>query len=180
MKKLFFFSLILASCSETYVIPKNDHYSNGFHFGLTNLAKDSSFDFSLRFLKAKYKTMSRHNQFDINKVMGFSDCFSPHHLNSIRLGWRYCNVTGAIHLFSYAYTDGQRSNDYIESIAIGETVKASIHVGENYNVCIYRFGTVTCSTLPRKCKGRAVGYDLFPYFGGDEAAPEEIIMEIIK
>jgi hypothetical protein len=33
-------------------------------------------------------------------------------------------------------------------------------------------------SLPRHCSDDASGYKLYPYFGGDEAAPHEITIEI--
>ena len=57
---------------------------------------------------AIYANSNINNQFDINKLYGFSDNNSDHHAFSARVGWRWSN--NALRLFGYVYNDSIRSS----------------------------------------------------------------------
>ena len=52
-----------------------------------------------------YQTVNPHNQNDINKLYGFSDCNSPHLENSARIGWRWSK--DSLRLFGFVHNNGE-------------------------------------------------------------------------
>jgi hypothetical protein len=119
---------------------------------------------------AIYQTSMAENQDDINKLFGFSDNNSDHHQYSARFGWRWSDH--ALRLFAYVYNEGERISKEISTVNIGKEINCSIQVkGDHY---VFTADGVT-ETMPRIAsteKGK--GYQLYPYFGGDEVAPHEI------
>lgn len=123
---------------------------------------------------AIYQTVNPSNQYDINKLFGFSDNNGPHHLFSARIGWRWSD--NALRLFGYIYNNGVQENKEIAAVAIGKELNCSIKAGS----ATYVF-TVngTSITMPRlSATPLAKGYQLYPYFGGDEFAPHDITILI--
>jgi hypothetical protein len=119
---------------------------------------------------AVYKTVASSNQVDINKLFGFSDNNAQHHQYSARIGWRWSN--NALRLFAYVYNDGVVSYKELTTVAIGAEINCSIKVSGNSYV--FTVGDKV-DTMPRtSTTEQAVGYKLYPYFGGDEMAPHAI------
>lgn len=151
-----------------FVIPKNAHYATGSKYEPFS-AKQLSF--MVRFdSSAIYTTGKEENQYDINKLYGFSDNNSEHHKYSARFGWRWSD--GALRLFAYVYNDGVRTAEEITTAVIGEDVACSIAVSGGQYIFTCNGKTIT---MPRKSTTAAAsGYQLYPYFGGDETAPHDI------
>ncbi|HEX8315787.1 MAG TPA: hypothetical protein VF609_12380, partial [Flavisolibacter sp.] len=109
-------------------------------------------------------------QHDIKKLYGFSDNGEQHHQYSARFGWRWSE--GALRLFAYTYNKGMRDEKEITTISVGIEVVCSIKVFPE----VYEFSVdgkvVTMPRMSRTTAGK--GYQLYPYFGGDEAAPHEV------
>lgn len=122
---------------------------------------------------AIYSTIDPANQGDINKLYGLSDCGSDHHTNSARFGWRWYN--GKLELHAYAYLNKVRKSVYIGNATLGEAMVCEIKLEEGQY--IFTAGGKTVS-LPRACNGIGAGYQLYPYFGGDETAPHRISIAI--
>jgi hypothetical protein len=119
---------------------------------------------------AIYQTVSPANQFDVNKLYGFSDNESQHHQFSARFGWRWND--GALRLFAYVYNNGVMSFEELGAISIGAEHTCSIKV--NSSRYIFTLDQIS-KTMPRSSTtATAVGYQLYPYFGGDETAPHDI------
>lgn len=176
------FSLFLASCqydlevarkqNDRFIILKDQHRSvNPFRgFKGTGLSFEARFDET-----AKYMTKSADNQADINKLLGFSDCGNDHHTNSARLGWRWYN--DRLEILAYVYNKGQRITEYITSVPLDEFVSYEISKTSQG----YRFKVsdkvVNIPADFKDCTGGA-NYYLWPYFGGDETAPQNILIVI--
>lgn len=155
-----------------YTIAKGEHSADKSTLKLVNA---SELAFSVRFdSSAVYTAQKPINQFDINKLYGFSDNGAPHQQFSARFGWRWSD--GALRLFAYVYNNGKRQEKELGVLPIGSWISCSIQAdGE-----VYRFvlnGAITemprASTTPQ-----AKGYLLYPYFGGDEVAPHTVRIEI--
>ena len=119
---------------------------------------------------AIYTTSNAENQYDINKLYGFSDNGELHHSFSARFGWRWSDK--ALRLFAYVYNEGLVTSKELATIALGSEISCSIKV-TNTN---YLF-TVDGATTPMSRSAttqKAKGYQLYPYFGGDELAPHQI------
>ncbi len=151
-----------------FTIPQGQQYciQNGFF-----AAEYSQLNFVVRFdSSAIYTTESSSNQGDINKLYGFSDNNSQHHLFSARFGWRWKN--NALELFGYIYNNGVMSFTSLGSVAIGAEHQCTIAVNEQYY--IFTLNGVSTQMPRNSSTTKGIGYKLFPYFGGNEKAPHEI------
>jgi len=151
-----------------FTIKKGLQYSDSNPF---TTIKYQELRFSVRFdSSARYNTQLAANQADINKLYGFSDNNAQHHQYSARFGWRWSN--NALRLFGYVYNAGVRTSQEIGVINIGQTYDCKIIVTNNaYQFYIEgkKIDMPRLATTPQ-----AVGYKLYPYFGGDETAPHDI------
>ncbi|HYC39898.1 MAG TPA: hypothetical protein VEB63_05360 [Chitinophagaceae bacterium] len=151
-----------------YSIPAGQHYASSSVYrpiDLQDLRFIVKFDSS-----AVYQTQDPSNQEDINKLYGFSDNGAHHHQYSARFGWNW--VRNALRLYGYVYNNGQRMHQEITPIEIGREYYCSLRVtSDKY---IFTVNSIVAE-LPRSSgSARAQGYQLFPYFGGDEPAPHQI------
>ena len=158
--------------SETivYTIKKGEHSAGSpFLARRTDiLTFEATFDAS-----AIYQTIDRSNQGDINKLYGLADCRTDHHSNSARFGWRWYNNQLEIH--AYTYLNKVRQSELIGVVELNKTYTYRIDLqGNKY---IFRLNGTTVE-MPRHCTGLAEGYQLYPYFGGDEVAPHDISIAI--
>jgi hypothetical protein len=152
---------------ETFTIPKGKHYSTY----RVELMQSEVLDFQAKFdHTVEYQTQTEENQYDINKLFGFSDCNSHHQEHSARFGWRW--VSDSVEIFAYSYVDGERISELM-----GRTVP---YQEDNYllsltqDAYVYQFNDHVFE-IPRKhACDQGVYYLLFPYFGGDETAPHDI------
>ena len=151
-----------------YTIEKGSQYCNSSSYKVVETAE---MKFTVKFdSTAIYETASPENQYDINKLYGFSDNNSDHHQYSARFGWRWSDK--ALRLFAYIYNEGTVLSKDLTTIAIGEEINCSIKVtSSNYFFTVNGVST----QLPRLATTeKAKGYQLYPYFGGDEVAPHQI------
>ncbi len=190
MKNIFpFLILLLCSCKKTLpaeapvivtVLPTaaESSYvkytiSAGAHFSDKSVLREitlTEMNFKVKFdSSAIYKTIDPLNQYDINKLYGFSDG-NDHHQNSARIGWSWND--NALRLYAYTYYNGVRDSKEITSVNIGAEVLCTIKFSAAEYV--FKSGNSTV-TMPRFVTTTIVkGYQLYPYFGGDETAPAEI------
>jgi hypothetical protein len=157
--------------SVKYVIPSGKHESKQSSYKVMEIQK---LKFKVKFdSSAMYTTISPGNQADINKLYGVADCETLHQSNSARFGWRWYNNKLEIH--GYTYKGGTRHSIFIDSVPLNEFHEYEIIFNdEEYQ---FRLDSKT-ATLPRSCKGVAKGYQLYPYFGGDETAPHAVTIWI--
>jgi hypothetical protein len=154
-----------------YTIKTGQHYCDKSTFKAVTLAEQK---FSTRFdSSGVYTTTDPVNQYDINKLYGFSEGIN-HEYNSARIGWAWNK--GAMRLYAYAYKNGVRQSKEITAVPLNTEVNCSIKVsGYNY---VFTVNGVSV-TLPRaKNTATASGYQLYPYFGGDEVSPKDIFIQI--
>ncbi len=151
-----------------FTIKKGKHFAEG---NVYKSVETQDFKFSVKFdSSAIYKCFSPINQYDINKLYGFSDNNADHHQFSARFGWRWSD--DALRLFAYVYNNGIVISKELSTVPIGKEVNCSIKVdGATY---IFTCDEIT-ELLPRlSTTPLAKGYLLYPYFGGDEIAPHDI------
>jgi hypothetical protein len=154
---------------NVYRIIKGAHYSKGPKLKLPTY-KDS-FTFKVVFdNSAKYTTVDPVNQYDVNKLIGFTDCGGMAiHKNSARLGWNWDH--GQLHLYAYTYANKVRAFEKIGDIPIGKAFEAGIRISGDHYVFTYN-GKET--KMARGCsKSGSFKTWSYPYFGGDETAPQE-------
>ncbi len=156
------------SSFRQFTIPQGQHYATENSIKAVGVAE---MKFVVRFdSSAVYQTVNPENQYDINKLYGFSDNGDQHHSYSARFGWRWSD--GALRLFAYTYNSGVRNEKELKTVTIGSEVACAIKVaGEVYQF----FVDGKMDTMPRMSStATAKGYQLYPYFGGDEVAPHEV------
>ncbi len=164
-----------------YTIKKNNHYS-GIHFCI-NLDKKVMQRYVMFSENCKY-VFDDIDRFDINKLFGFSE--GLHHKNSARFGWLYNPNTDKFEIHAYVYADGQLNltNTYICSVFSGSVTNLLINVVDDH----YEFGVITGGVnknvyrkkVPRGKSTTKLGYNLYPYFGGNKTAPHEMDIQITK
>jgi hypothetical protein len=158
-----------------YVIKSGQQYADKTET-LLKLVKVTSMKFTVKFdNSAVYSTIDPANQADINKLYGFSDNDGHHHQFSARFGWRWYN--NKLNLQAYIYNNGVRDYKDIGDIDLNKEYLCEIRVvGNQYQ---FFLNSVLKVTMPRNAVGtEGSGYQLFPYFGGDELAPHEIKIQI--
>lgn len=151
-----------------FTIKKGAHYADQSNFKTIETAE---MKFVVKFdSSAIYQSATKENQYDINKLYGFSDNNANHHSFSARFGWRWSN--DALRLFGYIYNEGAVASKELASVAINAEIMCSIKVTPT----AYIFTVDGLSEeLPRKSTiPVAKGYQLYPYFGGDEPAPHDV------
>jgi hypothetical protein len=159
------------SSFTTYLIRRGNHYCDQ---NTLKSIRTSAMNFVVRFdSSAIYSTVLAANQYDINKLYGFSEGLN-HQYNSARVGWRWSD--NALRLFGYVYKTGTRYSQEICTIPIGTDITCSIKLnGYFYDITANGIKV----SLPRASNSSsASGYQLYPYFGGDEVAPRDITIKI--
>ena len=156
----------------SYVISQGNQYSD--KNGYTEVNYDEM-KFNVKFdNSAIYQNVTPSNQYDINKLFGFSDNNAQHHQFSARFGWRYSDK--ALRLFAYVYNNGTMTSKELGSVAIGAENASSIKVSGNQYIFTLNGKSETMPRAATTPKG--TGYKLYPYFGGDELAPQTITIQI--
>ena len=117
--------------------PKPGSYTNftirqGQHYCDQNSIKSvrtSEMKFMAKFdNSAIYQTVIPENQYDINKLWGFSEGINNQY-NSARIGWSWNN--DALRLYGYVYSKGVRHMQEITSVAIDTDIACSIKLAGN-------------------------------------------------
>ena len=157
------------SSFTSYTIAAGAHYADKNAYKAVDVEE---MRFAVRFdSSAIYQTVLAENQWDINKLYGFSDNNTEHHRFSARFGWNWRD--GALRLHAYVYNNGVVESRELATAAIGAETVCSIRVtGGAY---LFSIDGKLVTAMPRQSTGeRAKGYQLYPYFGGDEPAPHDI------
>lgn len=151
-----------------YTIKQGQHYAADRGYKAVEFEE---LKFIVRFdSSAIYQTGTEVNQYDINKLYGFSDNNADHHQYSARIGWAWNK--NALWLYTYVYSDGKIYKSELGTIEIGLEARCSIKVTGDY----YKFemNGVQLSVPRSITTSGAKGYMLYPYFGGDETAPHDV------
>ncbi|MBW3544849.1 MAG: hypothetical protein KY428_04480 [Bacteroidetes bacterium] len=156
-----------------YKISRGKHHATRQYQALeaASLSFQAMFDSS-----AIYTTTDPGNQADINKLLGISDCDTHHHTNSARFGWRW--YEGELQILAYTYANGQRNFQLLGSVSLGAYHSYSLSFEED--TYVFQLDGGEPVILPRACSGTAKGYKLYPYFGGDEPAPQDVSLWVVE
>ncbi|MCE7990684.1 MAG: hypothetical protein HEP71_01835 [Roseivirga sp.] len=180
MKKIFpLLALILLGCNEAIEIDPDTGFEiftidAGTHASIvrsetfigTGIKVTALFDDS-----AMYTLQLASNQADINKLVGFSDCGQHHQSESARFGWRW--YEDELQILAYSYNEGNLSHKLMGAISLNQEVNLTINIeAEQY---LFMGDGLETVTLPRTANCESGdNYWLWPYFGGDEAAPHTV------
>lgn len=163
----------IANQFKTFRITRGQHYSDNATYkplsGLKSMLFTAIFDST-----AIYYTASPQNQSDINKLYGFADNNQTHHAFSARIGWRW--ISNKLELLGYVYNDSLVSFSPIGYFPLNTELQCKIEISNSRYLIGVNSNTIT---MPRSSQGiTATGYQLYPYFGGDETAPHDIYIQI--
>lgn len=121
------------------------------------------------------------DQWDVNKLFGFS--IGMHHKTSFRFGWRPKLKTGTIEIVAYEYHDKVRQKTMpICEIEIDKWYEFRISYRPQDNVSYYFINDDSGNEAGfhknnvELKKKMGLGYTLGVYFGGNEKAPQDIII----
>ncbi|MBS4044493.1 MAG: hypothetical protein KGZ59_11825 [Chitinophagaceae bacterium] len=158
---------------KVYKISKGQHFSEHTIFkeitGLKAMSFTVIFDST-----AKYTSINPQNQFDINKLYGFADNNKFHHVFSARIGWRW--VSNQLELLGYVYNDSILKFAPIGFFPLNTELPCKIEVAKNKY--LFRVNNILAELPRTTLDSTANGYQLYPYFGGDETAPHDIYIRI--
>ena len=155
---------------KRYVIKEGNHRSTyAYH-----TTRDTVFNWSIIFdSSAIYNTLDSLNQYDVNKLIGLSDCGTRHTDNSIRFGWRW--LDNSLQILWFKHEDGEFTFGLIDSVDLCESHLYELNIWSwNYGLCV----DGNCVYIDRECSEHKKRYMLYPYFGGNETAPHDITIKI--
>jgi hypothetical protein len=163
----------------TFTIRRAQHYSNQFLYKFFNLINLTSFNcWTVVFDESCRYELAGEDQFDVNKLLGFSVGFD-HHRESVRFGWR--SSGNLVELSAYAYINSRRYIEQICLVPLNTKVDLFLEVEPD----VYRWSVSTALGINSelripKVRKFSAGYTLWPYFGGNQAAPHDIQIKIIN
>jgi hypothetical protein len=192
-------SLLKYSLTETYGIPVNEHRATFAFEPISNFSgMVGSFYFSD---ECMHNSLPDGDEMDINKLGGYAETMlpsykpewpflvPPHQRYSARIGWRVTSVTPnqMIEVLLYVYNQDLSDRFVFKPIGFVRTEKPyHFRLGRLANMYfaeIFAAGHSLNQTpleahiggLPRyKSTVNALGYKLFPYFGGNNPAPNSM------
>jgi hypothetical protein len=156
---------------KKYVIPAGEHYSTHsvkIYSGKTSLPFIVNFDESCSY------DLGTIDQLDVNKLAGVS--FGNHETNSIRIGWAYNLETQKMDLFAYCYENGVRIIHPIGNCNLSEDVSIKLELNFKNNFFRVTRADSAFQEFSYTYPFLKAGYYLFPYFGGNNPAPHEMII----
>lgn len=190
--------------SKVYLIRKGHHRANlRRSFKLCRYRKNQdSFVFSevFEFDPSCIYNFGDEDDGDANKLFGITlgwypsiknwKLYPPHHINSLRFGWKCDCETQKITIWEYFYFNYNRyPSRYITTIDLNKKYKFELKIHRNGGILftVYERGPVQGgddwiikqSTSKVRSKGlwiRKFGWKLFPYFGGNRSAPHNMII----
>jgi len=156
----------------TYLIKAGKNYCEGNSYPPTSL---KSLKFKVIFdSSCVYTNVDPVNQADINKLYGFADSNVFHQINSARFGWNWMN--GVMHIHAYCYVSTVRMYKELGTVPLNREVDCAIDVLPGRY--IFTLNGKRDTMLRSSQDTVAVGYKLYPYFGGDETAPHDVRIKI--
>jgi len=172
----------LASCEPTpedlftrhFVVKKGEHYATP---RLVEMLQSDRLIFTAKFdASAVYDLGDPALQSNKNKLLGFADCNSRHHENSARFGWQWFN--NRLEIYAYCYVDGNRIEAYVGTVDIDTENRYEIALTRNAYVFYLNGEQRAQIRRSGQVCNDGVYYLLFPYFGGEIAAPHDVFVDV--
>lgn len=156
----------------------HDFFPIKFSFSQNNMLKfEAYFDHNCLY------NFNDSDDFDINKLMGFSTTWW-HHRQSIRVGWRPSKTeSGKIDLLTYVYNNSKRLEEQlifsvypkeIFKITLIDSLDSFTFIGNKTMIN----DTSKIITIPKDILDYPFYYRLYPYFGGNKKAPHKMTLHI--
>ena len=165
-----------------YLIQKGSHYASMSIFEKIGAIGWNIRALSFRFVFRKecwWAPARNPDDYDQNKLAGIGFGLN-HHNNSVRLTWvPDFEKEGMIRVSGYTYDekkdDPKFTIAYITSVHVGETVKGKIESRDGGYFITVNDVTIRMDNAkkdPNLC------FRLFPYFGGNNTAPHDMVVEL--
>jgi hypothetical protein len=157
-----------------FTILKGSHYSNGALYKLLNLVNTKNeLAYLVKFDRSCIYDLGSSDNEDINKLFGYSLGWN-HHVNSARFGWN--SKLGKINIYSYVYDREKRISNLIDTLDTeSEHLLKLTLLDDNW---IFEVdGKVSQVEVYQTFK---TGYKLWPYFGGNIVAPNDMSIELSR
>jgi hypothetical protein len=160
---------------KKYTIKSGKHYSG---FRLSPFYGKHSAKYEVIFDKNCIYDLKSTDQYDVNKLFGLA--YGYHHIDSVRFGWRA--EGDKIEISAYCYKNGDR---HIREMCLIDVDKP--YVLEIKNTGVYyelelkdeASGFFSYARISKPITTE-IGYNLFPYFGGNQVAPHEMTIFMRK
>lgn len=113
---------------------------------------------------------------DINKLYGINYGWHWHN-NSVRIGWRYNAGLRMIELFMYSYVNGKREFEKLMNVNTFEAVHFTMFHARKVSKVVVEVKTedgVWHTDAVMGIKDSWIKFKLFPYFGGNMPAPQNM------
>jgi hypothetical protein len=162
-----------------FTIERGKHYSDHFLYkSLNSLVFNRGLEYSVRFDSSCKYQLPKKDQQDVNKLFGYSIGLD-HHKNSARFGWHW--YWGKINISAYLYRDGERIVLPMAKLELDSWYRFSIEAQEESDCFVISDSesTIAIANVERRVKFR-FGFHLWPYFGGNNAAPHNILIQMEK
>lgn len=191
IKLLLLSLLLLSSCRKDikdipqrdiktyhYQIDKGNHSANGVNF--QTHSNKTGFDFYITLDANCYYDLSNDNNYDINKIFGYTWGFDPGN-NSFRIGWNCYKKNGLIQIFYYTHNFKVRNpaptDNYDKTLLFEAPTGTRMHFWGDFlrwpgAIRIYSSEYSGYVDVPFNFVNVPLwGVYNNPYFGGDEVAP---------
>ena len=165
-----------------YLIPQGKHSSNNRWPRLYFFRRDKYFAVtrSFRFTPTCFYRFGNENDYDVNKLFGFTTKLTSPMDTSFRFGWN--NETGekTVSIHAFWHIDNAMRSQYMGEVEIEKSYRFRITKGfafVDFSVIDEDGNTILAHHCPYIMKSKfSFGYRLFPYFGGNEVAPHDILL----
>lgn len=144
-----------------------------------------------KFMTSHYKVMFDEssiynlpeNKTQVNKLCGFGHLH--HHINSMRIGWRWNNTEHKVELLKYMYKNGRREQSHICYVSLYQPIdiRMSYCIGDENIAMWLKIDKMICSDfIPVKTWWHRIPfiYECLSYFGGRQSAPHNIKIKVIR
>ena len=162
-----------------FTILEGNHYSNQSLYKLANLFNfKKTAKYKVKFNCTGIYEIPSQYQTSINKLFGFSS--GMHHTKSARFGWN-CGDKDKINIFAYCYINNERTSLFLKSIDVNKEYHLEITDNNTeYIFIITRNNSRLKHTIAKAKTDFKISYNLWPYFGGEWAAPHNVNIELTK
>jgi hypothetical protein len=167
---------------KDYPIKKGNHYASmSVLEKITGLRlKSGDYSVKFRFSSSCYWSTPRNpDDHDLNKLTGIGFGLN-HHNNSVRLAWvPDFEQSGVIKIFGYTYDNRQdaqkHQSAYITSVRTVQICSARIEsLSGKYRITVEGVSI----EMENKSPDPNIGFRLYPYFGGNNTAPQDMTISI--
>lgn len=162
---------------KKYTILKNCHYAFfllgrifGWHYDKTY------YNIFFKFSKECWWSTPRNSDdYDLNKLAGFSFGLFGIHKNSVRITWRpNFEKKGFISLYGYTYDSAKKEHtaEYLAEVEVEKNCICLLSLNEDSY--IFDMGSFGSIEMDNKTPDSLIQKEIYPYFGGNNKSPQKM------